>query len=196
MLDTWTQSPLAVAIWPGGTEEIRSQEALQTALKRSGDLVLQQPIPQLHSRTNAASVKTAWNRTAHRFSIKSLRDKPEELGRLTSEELRHISQYVIQELNSHCKRRHSCHVTRVKLLFLRGPVKRWYFLGFSHLAVSHCHSRPVTLTPAPLEHSPVRERISSPKPAVESVRELRQQMNWLVERQEALLAEDNHSASR
>ena len=194
VLASWAQSgtPLAVALYPGGVAEI-TQSTLQSILERPGDLILQRPIPQLHSQLNVPTVKTLWVRAAHKFTLESLKAKPEALGRLTSEELRHLSQYIVQELNSHCKRRFSCRVASIELLFLRGQDKHWYFLNFSRLLVSPCarSRRPKSFAPAPpcASASPIREHVPTPRPVVDSVRELRAQMEALVERQERFLQE-------
>lgn len=192
VLASWAQpgTPLAVALYPGGVAEI-TQSTLQSILERPGDLILQQPIPQLHSKLNVPTVKAQWVRAAHSFTLKSLKAKPEDFGRLTREELRHLSQYIVRELNSHCKRRCSCRVASIELLFLRGQDKHWYFLSFSHLIVSSCarSRRHKSFTPAPpcASASPIREHVPTPRPVVDSVRELRAQMEALVERQERFL---------
>lgn len=202
VLASWAQpgSSVAVALWEGGAAEIPTQAALQQVLERSGDLILQQQIPQLQSSVNAPSVSTSWDRAAHRFAIKSLKSKPEVLGRLTSDELRHLSQYIVQELNSYCKRQLSCRVASVHLFFLRGRDKHWYFLYFGHLSTSRCarFRRHKSFAPAPpcASASPVREHLPTPRPVADSVRELRLQVEALVERQERFLQDTNAEQKR
>lgn len=200
VLASWAQpgAPYAVALWEGGAAEVTTQATLQSILEKPGDLILQQLIPQLQSNVNAPSVSTSWDRAAHRFTIKSLKSKPEALGKLTKDELRHLSQYIVQELNSYCKRQLSCRVASIHLFFLRGRDKHWYFLYFSHLSTSRCarSRRHKSFAPAPpcASASPVREHVPTPRPVADSVRELRLQVEALVERQERFL-QDRSSSS-
>lgn len=137
----FSNDPTVKTVWDRSTKTFaieasrsRSPEPPAVTAAQVAETLRTSPPTSHRSRSLTDTTKSKENRSPSGHAT-------EQIGRVSREELKRISCYLIEQVNKYLKRRKAVKVASITLAFRRDYKNEWYFLYVEKLKVKKSHSK-------------------------------------------------------